>query len=142
MGVDWGLQRLWCVAAQAFQSRIINTSYYDHHAASVMDLTGSKHNYFYNNHHYSDLSKRAVSCALITGENTVRHYHKEDKMMKFRDINVYKNRAKYMFQLYLKLFPNWYLLDTLANVDPLRNGVAMYGLKFVTINSSVEKCSP
>mmetsp|Transcript_26787 Transcript_26787/g.36899 ORF Transcript_26787/g.36899 Transcript_26787/m.36899 type:complete len:310 (+) Transcript_26787:205-1134(+) len=119
LGVDWGLSRLWCTAAQAYQSRVLNTSFYDEPIASLTNVSHSNHNYFFNNHHSSDLSKRAVSCAVITGHNTVRHHHKDELM--------------------LKLFPNWFLLDTQTYVDPLRNGVAMYGLKFV-LNSSSEQC--
>jgi len=119
LSVDWGFNRLWCKAAQAFAESVLISRDADH-----LDM-------------FRNVSAFVrVPCAVIVKGNPVRHANMMGLTIK-HNRELFKYRAKMIFKRYATLFPNWMLMETSMDVDPTLSGAEKFGLKIVYNCSAV-----
>ena len=138
LGVDWGLNRLWCRSAEAYNSYMIhnatdspNLTYVEDILAEEDQLNNNplKSTAKNNTKRFFSASKRAA-CAVIVGGMPVNHMNLMGLAIK-HDRDTFKKNAKVIFRRYLTLYPNWLLMEHTQEVDPLDRGKEKFGLRII-----------
>ena len=152
LGVDWGLNRLWCKAAAAYSALVMHSSS-SSSSTSIANATDSfaiggvndtsstdtdidYSSYMrYLNSNFSELHLSQSGCAVIIAGGPVLHIHglytNRAGMAIKTTRDVFKKNAKAIFRKYVHLFPNWVSIESTREMDPLQEGGRRLGLRVV-----------